>query len=153
MPYKNIITANAEGTRNAAADVELFAWNYDPATTEAELTAGDAAANMVKAAGNGAVNTGWTLVKTNDLITEGVVEYIYAYGSDVEMTTLAPEASTAALFNSVTMCNAIEGQGLENTDVEIKVDVYAIQASDLGDSGNGTVVPTEGLVIYLTQNQ
>lgn len=153
VPYKNIITANADGTRNAATNVELFAWNYDPSTTEAELTAGDAAANMVKGLGNGAVNVGWTLVKTNDLTTEGVVEYIYAYGSDTEMTTLVPTASTSALFDSVTMCNAIDGQGLENTDVEITYDVYAIQASDLGESGNGTVVPTEVLEIYLTQNK
>ena len=153
VPYKNIITANADGTRNAAADIELFAWNYDPTTTMAELKADDAAANVQKGLGNGAVNAGWTLVGTNDLTTESVVEYIYAYGSEDAMTKLTPGASTAALFNSVTMCNAIEGQGLENTDVEITYDVYAIQASDLGESGNGTVVPTEVLDIYLTQNK
>lgn len=156
VPYKNIVTANADGTRNASADIELFAWNYDPDTTEAELTEGDAAANLQKGLGNGAVNTGWTLVKTNvkDAGDDGigVVEYIYAYGSDTEMTALSPEAS-ATLFNNVTVCNAIEGQGLELTQLEIDIDVYAIQSSDLSLSGNGTKVPTEVLDIYLNQNR
>lgn len=156
VPYKKIVTANADGTKNEEADIELFAWNYDPSTTEAELKEGDAAANLKKGLGNGAVNAGWTLVKTNvsepDGEGKGTVEYIYAWGTASEMTALSKDASTSALFNTVTMCNAIEGQGLEGTKAEIQVNVYAIQASDLSTSGNGTKVPSEVLNIYLNQN-
>jgi predicted ribosomally synthesized peptide with SipW-like signal peptide len=141
VPYKNIITAKLDGTQNAAADTELFSWNT--ATEQAPI-------NAAPGANTNKVNSGWTLVATNVDSTKSVVEYTYAYGSDTTMTVLAPEAYTAPLFNTVTMCNAIEGQGLENQTVDIDVEVYAIQTSDLGESK--TVVPSEVLAIYLNQN-
>jgi len=141
VPFKNIITANLDGTRNAAADTELFTWNSSTA---------NGAINAAKGAATGAVNTGWTLVKTN-ILTDSV-EYIYGYGSANEMTSLAPNASTPTLFDSVTFCNAIEGQGLERSTVEIPINVYAIQDSDLKVSGNGTKVPAEVLEVYLNQD-
>ena len=142
VPYKNIITANLDGTRNAAKDTELFTWNS--ATAEGAI-------NAAKGAGTGAVNSGWTLVKTEDVNTGTI--YTYAYGSASEMTSLAPNAVTNALFNSVTMCNAVEGQGLEETEVDIDIQVLAIQDSDLKDSGNGTKVPSEVLAIYKNQQK
>lgn len=139
VPFKNIVTAQLDGTKNAAADTELFTWNAGQAK---------GVINAAKGAGEGAVNDGWVLVKTNVLADQ--VEYIYAYGSANAMTALAPNASTVELFDSVTMCNAVEGQGLEESQVEIGVDVYAIQKSDLN---GGTVVPAEVLAIYLNQNK
>lgn len=144
VPYANVITADLDGTRNEAADIELFTWN----STEA-----NGAINAEKTAGTGEVNDGWTLVRTNDLTDDGMVEYIYAYGSADAMTVLDVDGVTAPLFESVTMANVIEGQGLEETKVMIDIDVYAIQDTDLAVSGNGTTVPTEVLDIYLTQNQ
>lgn len=127
VPYKNIITANSDGTRNAIADTELFSYT---------------------------VNSGWTEVGTAKKDTaSGTVEHIYVYGSATACTSLAPEAKTPALFNSVKMCNAIEGQGLESTEVDIDIDVYAIQDSDLGTSGSGITSPAEVLAIYLNQNK
>lgn len=125
VPYANIVTANANGTRNAAADTDLFSLNN--------------------------VSSDWYLVKTNNDTTNKINEYIYVYGSQTACTSLAPNAKTPALFTSVTMCNAVEGQGLEETEVEIDIDVYAIQNSDLSVSGSGTVVPSEVLSIYLNQ--
>lgn len=127
VPYKNIITANADGTRNKAADTELFSYT---------------------------INEGWTEVGTPAIDEEnGIVEHIYVYGSSQACTALAPEATTEnALFDSVTMCNAVEGQGLEETEADIDIQVYAVQTSDLGTSGEGTTVPAEVLAIYLNQN-
>lgn len=144
VPYANIITADIDGSRNEAADTELFTWNSSEE---------NGVINAEKTTGTGKVNEGWILVRTNDLTDESMVEYIYAYGSTDAMTKLDVDGVTPALFESVTMCNAIEGQGLEETEVDIVIDVYAIQDTDLAVSGNGTVDPTEVLDIYLTQNQ
>lgn len=133
VPYKNIITANADGTRNEAADTELFFYT---------------------------VNEGWTEIgipskgEIDEATGIGYVEHIYAYGTAETMTVLEPEAVTKdSLFDSVTMASVVEGQGLEETEVEIDINVYAIQDSDLGTSGAGTVKPEEVLAIYLNQNQ
>lgn len=144
VPYANIVTADLDGSRNEAADIELFTWN-------SQNTNG--AINAEKTAGTGAVNEGWSLVRTNDLTDEGLVEYIYAYGTNDAMTKLDVAGVTPALFESVTMCNVIEGQGLEETEVDIIIDVYAIQDTDLAVSGTDIVDPTQVLDIYLTQNQ
>lgn len=142
VPFENIITADLEGNQNAVADTELFTWNSSSA---------EGVINAAPGAATGEVNAGWTLVRTN--VLDSTVEYIYAYGSATEMTVLAPEATTAtSLFDSVTLCNAIEGQGLDDTTVDIDVEVFAIQADDLADSGNGTKVPVEVLDIYMAQN-
>lgn len=144
VPFQNIITAQLDGTKNAAADIELFTWNADAAGTLNVIAGDDETAAL------GDINDGWTLIKRE--IVGSTVEYTYAYGSETAMTALAAGATTAKpLFDSVTMCNAIEGQGLENTTVSVDVDVFAIQASDLGDAK--TAVPAQVLEIYLNQNQ
>jgi predicted ribosomally synthesized peptide with SipW-like signal peptide len=141
VPYKNIVTAALDGKKGAAADTELFTWNT-------ENTKGDI--NAAPGSAKGKVNGEWTLITTNVDEEKGLVEYTYAYGSSSAMTSLAPQAFTTPLFNSVTMCNAVEGQGLENTTVDIDVDVYAIQTSDLGETP--TTDPAAVLAIYLNQN-
>lgn len=141
VPFQNIITAKLNGERNAAANTELFTWNAENAG-ELNVIAGED-----KNAQLGDVNDSWVLVDRKVVGTN--VEYIYAYGSATEMTALAAEASTPALFESVTMCNAIEDQGLETTEVKVDIDVYAIQASDI--NGN-TKEPAAVLQVYLNQN-
>jgi len=85
VPYKNIITANDDGTRNEAVDIELFDYS---------------------------VNEGWVLVKEVKNEDAGTVEKIYAYAKDGVMTELAEDATTeTALFDTVTMANVVEGQG------------------------------------------
>jgi predicted ribosomally synthesized peptide with SipW-like signal peptide len=143
VPFQNIVTAQPNGTKNAQANTELFTWNAD-AAGEMNVVASDGYEG--KALGD--VNDGWTLIQRKVVDTN--VEYIYAYGSATEMTSLAKDASTVALFDSVTMCNAIEGQGLELSTVAVDIDVYAIQASDLTDLD--TKVPAQVLEIYLNQN-
>jgi hypothetical protein len=141
VPFKNIIVAELDGTRNAAANVELFTWNAEN-DGERNVVAGEDT-NVAL----GDVNDSWTLIQRE--IVGDNVEYIYAYGSASEMAALTPNSSTDALFNSVTMCNAIEGQGLELTTVAIDIDVFAIQASDLDE--NATKVPARVLEIYMNQ--
>jgi hypothetical protein len=164
VPYKEIKTANADGTRNAAQNVDLFVWNWDTDShAGTAVKDGDAAANLLVGTGNGLVNDGWTLVRTNvaPIYNTGdgeknyskYVEYIYAYGTTDAMEALEVNESTPALFNNVTMCNAIEGQGLESTRLDIIIDVYAIQSNDLVISQNGTTDPIKVLDVFLTQNE
>lgn len=164
VPYKNIITAGLDGTQvngGVARDTELFTWN----TTTADGTINAVAADTTDYTRQ--INNGWTLIETvkhTDGTYNGMVEYIYAWGTADALTVLngtkdedgntVAGGVTAPLFNSVTMCNAIEGQGLENTSVDINVDVFAIQASDLNataNDGNATTKPIEVYNIYANQ--
>lgn len=130
VPYEHIRTALSDGTlanNGETADVELFTYSVNPGWTEL---------------GNGRKKEG-----------EKVIEHIYVYGSDAVCTVLEKRAATPALFDAVTMANVIEGQGLENKEINIDIDTYAIQAKDLGVSGSGTAKPQEVLDIYFNQNQ
>lgn len=113
VPYKNIVTANADGTKNAAADTALFTYE---------------------------VNDGWTLLNEEKDTENGVTEYLYAYtGADEQtMEALAADASAPALFDSVTFVNAVEGQELEGSTQNLTIDAYAIQSSFLGASADET---------------
>lgn len=106
VPYANVITANADGTKNAAADTELFTYT---------------------------VNSGWAEIGTAKW-ENGIVTHTYAYGSASELTELAASAKTPALFNTITFVNVIEGQSLEGTDKSVTVNAYAIQSENIGDS-------------------
>lgn len=145
VPYANIETANLDGTRNVADDIELFTWNTETQAGVINTKAGE---------NGGKVNEGWTLIEIFVDVDNGMVEYIYALGTEEAMTSLATDAVSPKLFNSVTMCNAIEGQGLENTEKEIEVTVYAIQDSDLKGTAfedTATVNPKEVYNIYASQ--
>lgn len=78
------------------------------------------------------VNDGWTLVSSET--KNGAIEYIYAYGSNSEMTKLAKDATTPALFNKVQFANIQEGWGIEEQQYSVEVTGYAIQTENLTSS-------------------
>lgn len=137
IPVANVVVAEQDGTRKEAADTELF--NYT-------------------------VNTGWYELGHKDVLNgEGKIvarEYLYAYGSETDMTVLAPEASTPALFDEVTFINVIEGSkdnngnALEESTQLIDVNAYGIQISDLNPDGNGVgkTAPADVWAVYANQN-
>lgn len=105
VPYANVITANESGSKNPAADTELFTYT---------------------------VNSGWTEIGTASKDTaNGVITHVYAYGTGTSMTKLSKNTSTPAVFDSVTFVNVIEGQGLEGQTKEIECTAKAIQAANL----------------------
>lgn len=112
LPYASIQTANDNGTWNPAAEVELF--SYD-------------------------VNADWVQVGNSvKNATDKTVTYVYAYGKQDGMTALKSGATTSALFDYVRLVNAAEGQNLEGTTVEIVLNAYGIQTTNLND-GDTTV--------------
>ena len=119
VPYENIIVANDDGTRKPIADTELFSYT---------------------------VNSGWTELGTGTKDAGSkTVTHLYVYGTAEACTSLAQNATTPTLFDTVTFCNAIEDQGLEETQREIVINAYGIQTTDIenGPSGADTVKPDE----------
>lgn len=103
VPYANVVTAQANGTKNPAADTELFSYT---------------------------VNSGWIEVG-QPVKANGVVTHLYAYAANNAMTALDPDATTANVFDSVTFANVIEGQNLETTTQTINVRAYGIQTTNV----------------------
>lgn len=123
VPYANVITANADGAKNAAADTELYSYT---------------------------VNSGWVEIgtPTKDTVAK-TVTHTYAYGSSSACSALAVGAETPALFNTVKFANVIEGQGLEGTAKDIEISAYGIQSTDI--DGNKTA-PADVWSVFEAQN-
>lgn len=85
------------------------------------------------------LNSGWTQVNKTE--TEDANVYVYAWASKDAMTAVAPEAATGTLFDTIKLANIIEGQGLENTSLDVEVKDFSIQTTDLTD--DDTVVPAD----------
>lgn len=106
VPYKNVITVNEAGGKQAAADTELISYT---------------------------INNGWTEIgeASKDLSTETVL-HRYVYGTNQKCTELAAGAMTPSLFQTFTVVNFIEDQALEESVQNIKVNAYGIQSNDIG---------------------
>lgn len=119
VPCANVTTADETGKEVAAAKTQLF--NYD-------------------------VNEGWYLVDSTITDTENT--YVYAYGTEEAMTELkAEETTSTAVFDYVRFANINENSELELENLDIVVNAYAIQTTNLNDADsdiNG--VNTDGKV-------
>ncbi len=111
VPYANVIVANEDGTRKAAADTELYSYN---------------------------VNSGWAEIATIKDAAAKTVTHLYVYGTADKCTTLKKDVTTSTLFDTVTFANIIEDQGLEEATLDIVINAYGIQTSDVN---GGTVDP------------
>lgn len=111
VPYENVIVANEDGTKNAAADTELYSY---------------------------IVNTGWTEIATVKEETAKTVTHLYVYGTADECTALKKDVTTPTLFDTVTFANIVEDQGLEEATLNIVVNAYGIQTSNVN---GGTTDP------------
>lgn len=105
IPYRNIITANLDGTKNEKQDTELYSYS---------------------------INSGWMQLGSVKVDTDKQTKtYLYVYGTDTECTALEKNTKTSALFNQVTFANIVEDQGLEGETLEIVVNAYGIQTTDI----------------------
>lgn len=125
VPKSEIITASVvDGNKSSKATVtQLFQLN-DASNTNA--------LNGLSWDGTDTYNAeSWYLVKSETDDPDFNV-YVFAYGNSTACAVLAPGVTTKEpLFNSVTFCNAVENQGLEEQDITVQVDAYAIQTTDL----------------------
>jgi predicted ribosomally synthesized peptide with SipW-like signal peptide len=177
VPVANIKTAAADGTVDSAtAYTQLFAYGYEGnAGVSSDWT-------LIK---SGNVN-GLSIVKLgdkNDAVVSAITEttgdygavhfadtskskpdsitYVYAYtGSDsASLEALAAGKSTSDIFDYVKFTNAVEDQGLEATKVDITVNAYGIQTTNVlesttyqGKNDDGSVDPTNVWAVVYTAN-
>lgn len=106
VPYRNVRTANADGSMNSAADTELFTYK---------------------------VNDGWKLISSEKLEASGVIRHVYAYtGNGSDMKKLSTGEKTPSLFDSVTFANVVEGELERSTSLCIDIRSYGIQTDGIG---------------------
>ncbi len=107
VPKANVIVAAQDGTRGRKHMQELFDYG---------------------------INSSWVLVDSKE--GEAVNTYIYAYGNSAACTPLAPNGVTGVLFNEgiITFKNVIEGQGLENSTLEMPIEAFGIQTTDITEN-------------------
>ena len=134
-PYRNLITVNADGTKNEAENIALY--SYD-------------------------TNADWVLLGTA-YEKEGEQQYLsekklYAYADEAgNCIALQPEQTTPTLFDSVTMANIVEGQGIEEQEFQMSMSAYGIQTTSLKGNaleGQENVVSAETIwKIVSNQNE
>ncbi len=76
------------------------------------------------------IGTGWNLMSTSEIdTTNKTITYVYNYGSASDMTPLAAETSTPAVFSSVTLKSTITAAQAATapTNPDIEVNAYGIQ--------------------------
>lgn len=143
VPYANVTIAAQDGTKAPAkAWTELF--SYDVNTAD------------------------WTEVKgeingvTYPVMDEetGTATHLYAYGSATEMKALTKaDVQTSTLFDHIRFANVVEDEGLEETDLEVVVNAYAIQTTNIndgktdldGDNADGQTAPAAVWAVLDTQ--
>ena len=117
IPKANVATAAQDGAKEEAALQELFDYG---------------------------INSGWVKV-AEDTSAADKNTYVFAYGTETECTALAKNEVTSVLFKNadkeglaeagavgfITFKNVIEGQGLENITLNIPVEAFGIQTTDL----------------------
>ena len=121
VPTKSVITASEDGTKipaDPARPNELFTYQVKP---------------------------GWTEINTAADETIGSQTYkvhTYVWGTAEACTALDKGVTTSSsLFDSIKFINVIEGEGLEETQLDVIVDAYGIQTTDInGDKTKPTDV-------------
>ena len=76
-------------------------------------------------------------------------KYLYTFAENNTCTALEAEKSTNPIFSKITSVNAVEGQGLEEQQFEMPIEVFAIQTSDLN---GGKTSPADVWKVYSNQN-
>ncbi len=124
---KNPIITNDSSTTPAYVFAEVIVPCYD---SNNDGTADDALFTL------DTIGSGWTLIDTSAVdTTEKTITYVYAYGSSSTMTSLAANASTSAVFSSVTLKSTLTAaQKATAGTTNIVVNAYGIQTNSLSAS-------------------
>lgn len=124
---KNPIITNDSSTTPAYVFAEVIVPCYD---SDNDGAADDALFTL------DTIGSGWTLIDTSAVDTTAkTITYVYAYGSSLAMTSLAANASTSAVFSSVTLKSTLTAaQKATAGTTNIVVNAYGIQTDSLSVS-------------------
>lgn len=80
------------------------------------------------------IGTGWNLMSTTPDNDNKTITYVYNYGTASAMTSLAANASTPAVFSSVTLVDTLTSAQKDTapSNTNIVVNAYGIQTTELG---------------------
>jgi len=81
------------------------------------------------------INDGWARIAVkDDEVATGFRTYVYAYGSDTAMTSLAAGATTATLFDNVTLVSTLTAEQKATAPANPNIDIVAkaIQIDNVG---------------------
>ena len=121
LPCEQLVTANGDGTLNAAADTELYSYT---------------------------VNAGWHQMDRMQDAENGTVTYLYVYGNAEVCTELEAGATTPTLFDTVKIANVVEDQALEGQTREIVINAYGIQTANIN---GGKTAPADVWAVLANQ--
>lgn len=123
IPKANVTVADLNGVKGTQSVQELFSYT---------------------------IADGWVKVQ-EDTTKSDANTYVYAYATGSNCTALASGNSAPVLFqgSKITFKNVIEGQGLENTTLNIPIDAYGIQTTDL--TAGDVTSPSEVWTILANQ--
>lgn len=108
-PCREVITVNADGTRNPSTLTELYHYEMD----ENWICLGSCPV-------------------TDEAGKQTAKKYLYAYAAENgECTAVSPGSTTVSLFREITFANLMEGQGVENQTFAMPIRAYGIQTTDL----------------------
>lgn len=113
IPMDNLVIAGYDGTKQEAADVELFDFRTTDGTYDS-------------------VNDGWVLISKTIAEDNSKATYLYGYED-----TVAPDETIPSIFDYVRMANIVEGQ-IDGEKLELPVRAYAIQSGYLQSADNTT---------------
>ncbi len=91
------------------------------------------------------IGSGWNLMSTGTVdTTNKTITYVYNYGTASTMTSLAAEASTPAVFSSVTLKSTLtaEQAATAPTNPDIKVNAYGIQVDGFSETAPSDLYPS-----------
>lgn len=79
------------------------------------------------------VNTGWEAVGTARTCSGATATTVYSYSTSGTMTTVAANATTAKLFNNVTLKSTLDETAVSSftNGADIQVDAYGIQSENV----------------------
>lgn len=138
VPKATVETAAQDGTVATAAVHQLFQLN-------------NASKKAAVWSETDTINSAWVQVGERTSTDDAYV-YVFAYGSAQACTKLSKDATTAALFDSVTFINATEGQELESESLDIDIEAFGIQVDNINGNGtNGKVTPADVWAILAKQ--
>ena len=111
VPMDNLVITDHTGSKQPAANVELFDYRRESGTYDS-------------------VNDGWVLLSRTVAGDNSKVTYLYGYEDTVE-----PDEQIAPIFDYVRMANIVEGQ-IDGEKLSMPVRAYAIQSGFLQNADN-----------------
>lgn len=149
-------TIHNDGTNDAYVFLEITIPQKEVTKAGADGTKGSKEKQDIATFTKG---TGWEIINTEEDVPIGEggetgTKYRLVYGTSSECTRLTKGSNTgsAILDNKLQIINFVEDEGMEETQIDIPVTAYAIQADFIGAEGEYKTAPADVWSVIEKQN-